>query len=272
MLKSYDQSLVEKAFLYGLPKNLAWTDVPSDDRSFKNNMLYACLIGDYEMNFAFPKSTQYSDLEELANDMEERMYEFCHTYPDLAGWYMNSQVKGNFHHEIKYNKYGHPVIRVYLPDVKPETIMNEREEVMKAAEEYRDKLYDTGVLKETMTEMEKVQAYYKALDNFADGPESEENYRGYYDTSYGFFIKKECFCGGRASGVSQLMHLEGIKCAGVCCTEHITTMLRLEGKDYIIDIGNRVPLKTLEEALAYKAYGEFEIETIENAQRALGAR
>ena len=119
-----------------------------------------------------------------------------------------------------------------------------------------------------MTDMEIVQAYYIALDCYSDLPKSDDDYRVYYDTSYGFFIKKECHCAGRAAGVATLLHLEGIKCAGVCCTNHITTMLQIDGEDYIIDMGNRVPLKTVEEALNYAEYGEFEIETIDNARKA----
>ena len=270
MLQSYDQKLVSDASIYGLPENISWIDNPKNKKEYKNNMLYAFLIGDYEMNVAFPKDTKYEELEEIAYEMQGMMYQTSCTYPDLAGWYMNDHLKGYSQYEISYNKYGYPVIRIYMPAVDPETVVKERKAVIDEATKYRKSLYASGVLKETMSDMEKLQTYYRVLDCYADVPESDDNYQVYYDTSYGYFIKKNCNCGGRASGITTLFHLEGIMCAGVHCTDHITTMLRIDGKDYIVDIGNRVPLKTVEEALSYKGYGEFEIETIDNARKAFG--
>lgn len=268
MLQSYNQELVSDAYIYGLPDDISWIDNPKNKKEYRNNMLYAFLIGDYEMNVAFPKNTDYEKLEEIAYGMQEMMAHISDTYPDLAGWYMNNQLKGYYQYEISYNKYGYPVIRVYLPAVDPDTVVKERKEVIEEAVRYRNSLYEAGVLKESMSDMEKLQTYYRVLDGFSDVPESDKNYQVSYDTSYGFFVKKKCHCGGRASGVTTLLHLEGILCAGVCCTDHITTMLRIDGEDYIVDIGNRVPLKTVNEALNYKEYGKFDTETISDARDA----
>lgn len=268
MLKSYDLKLLSDAHIYGLPEDISWIDNPKSTNEYKNNMLYAFLIGNYEMNVAFPKNTSQNKLIRIANEMQELIGELSRTYPDLAGWYMNSHLKGDWQYEISYNKYGYPVIRVYLPAVDPDTILKERQAAIDEAVKYRNLLYAKGVLKESMTDMEKLQTYYRVLDNYAEVPQSDENYQVYYDTSYGYFVKKYCNCGGRASGITLLFHLEDILCAGVCCTDHITTMLRIDGVDYIIDIGNRVPLKTVDEALNYKGYGEFYTETIDYARAA----
>jgi len=113
-------------------------------------------------------------------------------------------------------------------------LANYREASMKAAVAVHDQLWEKGVLRLDMTELEKARVYYdwicaNCAYDYQAGDDSLSH------IPYNLFVNHTAVCDGYTGAYNLLLKLEGIECTTYISTDHIWTVAVLDGTEYHID-------------------------------------
>lgn len=109
-----------------------------------------------------------------------------------------------------------------------------RAETLASALAVRQALWDSGVLRSSMTEREKARVYFTWIcDNCVyDDTAGDESLS---HLAYGLFTSGTAVCDGYTGAYNLFLRLEGIDCIGLSNEDHIWTVAELDGRLVHID-------------------------------------
>ena len=250
-LNAHDiQETLKTAPFYGLPADIKFVAKPETIDDLDNNILYAFLFGNYSLYFEYDYIPIIGKMPDAANVMRNRIKVLSWLYPELVGVFCNAFVGCGLTHERLFIDYPQASLSI-------ETIYEQQNEALAAAQEIKSKLHEQGKVKDGMTQKEIAQVYYDYLSELGvkPGGSAEEAKQGKsvdYDSVYACLINKKADCAARAGAFNLLMHLEGISAQGIhghvkAAPEndmHILSRAVLDGEEFFVDWGNKKGIAT----------------------------
>lgn len=118
------------------------------------------------------------------------------------------------------------------------------DEAKAVANKLHDELWAAGVLKSTMTELEKAIVYYDWMCANCDyGSGKAQGFEANLEhTAYGALVNRMAVCDGLSYGYQMLLATEGIECECIpdYANKHMWNEVILDGKQYKVDMADAV--------------------------------
>lgn len=241
----------ELASYYNIPADIAWVDQPVTRQDFVDDILIEYLCGEYDNVFFYDDVKSVETMAKVMNasvsgpkaDTVYMWWDIFNNHPDIAGF--NSNVDSWLETSAKQQML---VFRVEGAQLDEPTLYKQQMDALKFAKDLSRKLRDQGKIKDSMTQKEIAQVYYKWLQNFGvkvPGRSEPGGHNVHYDSAYAVLVSKEAACVGRAAAFSLLMGVEKIPSRGVACKGHVMNYLVLDDEEYLADWGNHIPITKL---------------------------
>ena len=261
MMTSKVKAAAKDAKYYGLDENISWIAEPKTTEEFMNNVYCCFLVGDYSLyNLTIHDE---ANAKRFANTLIDAIHNMASNNPQLMGAFCNGRQSTGFY-ETRDGSYFRANMSLKIKDaaLTNDEIYSQQNEAMEAAYAISKQMHASGKIKSGMTQKEIAQVYYDymqtlgvTLGDVGFGAQNPgENMK--YDTVYSCLVQKKANCMGRAAAYNVLMHIEGISAQSVQChshtaaegNNHVMTRVVLDGVEYVVDWGNKLPIQSVESA------------------------
>lgn len=189
---------------------------------------------DNNVRYMFQEGLTELELDIIVDDLSDERFGYelfywqvMHNYPEFGYKFVRSEATAD---GLTIIIYGLP--RDYVELTKYQ------DEALALACQIRDGLYESGELREDMTEKEKAEVYfYWCVDNC---DYDWDSFYGLKETSfawmaYGVVHEGLATCQGYTAGYNLFLRLEGIECWTSWTSYHIWSVAILDGETYHID-------------------------------------
>ena len=180
-------------------------------------------LGEHTLTLQYPVTLSQSDAQTIANLFNACVKDYCEQM---------------YNHVLvtRYYNSGRATVAFSSAGCTDEELARYREETMARAAEVHDTLWETGRLREGMSQLEIARVYFLWLcDNCV------YDHDGLGDVSlshiaYSALKLGKAVCDGYTGAYNLLLKLEGIDCRALHNDEHIWTAATLDGTEYHIDV------------------------------------
>lgn len=154
---------------------------------------------------------------------------------------------------------GKVVLRLYSSLYSDKELPAIREETLAAAIDIHDRLWENGLLTDSMTEYEMAKVYYTYLCDHTVYDNSA-NDTSLSHTAHSLFTRGLAVCDGYTAAYNMLLKMEGIDCTTYLTADHVWTVATLDGVTCHIDL-------TWGDQITYVDYSFFAMTPSESLKR-----
>lgn len=190
---------------------------PSTREELESSVRYMLAQGGNQLAFYYPGVTAGE-----ARQLMDQVLSIVKTYCEQS------------YNEVYCTRGGGIVTLTFTAAGAGKELAGYRAAAMEAAIAVHDKLWNEGVLRLDMTEMDKARIYYEWICrncayDYQAGNDSLSH------IPYNLFVNHTAVCDGYTGAYNLLLKLEGIRCTSYISDDHIWTVAVLDGTEYHID-------------------------------------